>query len=181
MSLSFAEAPRWWRELQPDPDRKHPGNRAALARLRRCASVTAAMEEPVTFDLYRRCGGAWPADLVAAALAAAVLAHVRKDEPEQRSIARRIGPTDINDPASALVKPLRFRRLMEAETEEERLIAFRRLAGITGHTLNIRDLSRALLNWSEESRRRWVYDYWNAGTPTGTGTVTSPQAEETTP
>ena len=26
---------KWWRDLQPDPERNHKGDRAALARLRR--------------------------------------------------------------------------------------------------------------------------------------------------
>ena len=176
MSISCAGAVTWWRHMQPDPDKSHPGDRASLAKLRRCATVAEAMQEPATFDLYRRGGGRGPNDLAAAALAAAAMAHVRKDDREHRSIARRIGPDNTDKMETALVKPLRFRRLMEADTEDERLIAFRRLAAIAGKKLNIADFSAALLNWSDERKRRWIYDYWNAGqidTPAHT--------EETTP
>jgi len=41
--LHWGAAPEWWRDLQPDPARGRPGDRAALARLRRCACVGEAM------------------------------------------------------------------------------------------------------------------------------------------
>jgi CRISPR system Cascade subunit CasB len=77
-----------------------------------------------------------------------------------------------------LLKPLRFRRLMEATTGDERLTAFRRLIALAGGALNLTDLADALLDWSEWTQRRWVYDYWNAGQPAErTGTLTP--AEDT--
>jgi len=154
MSLDFSAVKTWWEALQND--------RAARAELRRCASVSEAMNVPATFDLFRSCGGTGPNDLAAIALTAAALAHVRDDDPDM-SIARRIGPDDPDKPETALLKPLRFRRLMEAVTEDERLTAFRRLAAIAGRKLNVADLARALLDWSENRQRRWVFDYWNAG------------------
>jgi CRISPR system Cascade subunit CasB len=54
---------------------------------------------------------------------------------------------------------------MEATSEDERLIAFRRLVALAGGALNLADLADALLDWSEWTQRRWVYDYWNAGQP----------------
>ena len=176
MSLSINAAIAWWRDLQPDPNRNLPGDRAALARLRRCATVAEAMQDPIVIALFQRCGGAGPQDLPAAGLAAAVLAHVRADDRENPDIARRIGPENTDKPETALLKPLRFRRLLEAELPDERLAAFRRLAALAGGKLNVRGLAGALLDWSEGRQRRWVYDYWNAGKPTAV-----PYAEETTP
>jgi CRISPR system Cascade subunit CasB len=72
------------------------------------------------------------------------------------------------------MKPLRFRRLMEAETPDERLTAFRRLVALAGGRVNVRNLAAALLAWNEDLRTRWIYDYWNAGQLTA-----APQAEET--
>ena len=177
MSLHPAGAVAWWRDLQPDPARNRTGDRGALARLRRCATVGEAMQEPSTIDLFRRCGGTGPRDLPAAGLAAAVLAHVRQEDPAEPSIARRVGPDSTDKAETALLKPLRFRRLMEAETPDERLIAFRRLVALAGGKLNVRDLADALLAWTEERQRRWVYAYWNAGQPTPTAAT---HAEETT-
>jgi CRISPR system Cascade subunit CasB len=168
--ISSQAAAGWWHTLQPDPATGRPGDRAALARLRCCASVAEAMQEPATMALFRRCGAAGPADLPRVALTAAVLAHVRADEPG--SIARRLGPDDPDHLETARLKPLRFRRLMDATTPDERLLAFRRLVAIAGGSLNIGALADALLHWNEACRQRWVYDYWNAGTPAA--------AEETT-
>jgi CRISPR system Cascade subunit CasB len=165
MSLSSKAAVEWWRDLQPDPGRKRPGDRAALARLRRCATVAEAMQDPASIALFRRCGGSGPRDLPTVGLAAAVLAHVREDDRDHRSIARRIGP-EHDQAETALLKPLRFRRLMEADSPDERLTAFRRLVALAGGKLNLTDLSAALLNWSPRQQRSWVYEYWNAGTPT---------------
>ena len=177
MSLQPAKAVVWWRDIQPDPARNRPGDRAALARLRHCATVAEAMQDQATIALFRRCGGTGPWDLPAAGLAAAVLAHVREDDPANPRIARGIGPDSTDKPETALLKPLRFRRLMEAATPDERLIAFRRLVALAGGKLNIPDLAAALLRWDEERQRRWVYDYWNAGQPT----AAAPLVEEATP
>lgn len=156
----------WWFELTPDPKRSHAGNRGALARLRRCGSVAEAMQETATMALFRRCEANHPLDLPAIALTAAVLAHVRRDQPGV-SIARRIGPESPDKPESALMKPLRFRRLLEAGDDEELLIVFRRLVALMGNEANVRELSRALFDWThphrqDEIRRRWIFAYWNA-------------------
>lgn len=182
MSLSTDGAIRWWCDMTPDPASGRSGDRGALARLRRCATVAEAMREPATFDLFRRCGGSGHRDLPSAALAAAVLAHVRDDDREHAYVARRIGPDDPDKPETALLKPLRFRRLMEASTEDERLTAFRRLVALATGKLNVRGLAEALLFWTDERRgeelkRRWIYDYWNADVRTPTST----DAKETTP
>lgn len=156
----------WWRNLTPDPARQHAGDRGALARLRRCAAVAEAMQEPATFELFQRCGAEKPHDLPTVGLAAAVLAHVREDRTELR-VARQVGPESPEKPETALLKPLRFRRLLEAATEDECLVAFRRLVALAGGSVNLRDLSQSLFDWpdprrSVETRRRWIFDYWNA-------------------
>jgi CRISPR system Cascade subunit CasB len=159
-------AAAWWRDLQPTPEQK--GNRGALARLRRCASVAEAMQEPVTIQLFQRVRATGHDDLLPVALTAAVLAHVREDLPNV-TVARSVGPPspekpeEALNPEKALLKPMRFRRLLEADGCEERLTAFRRLVALAGGKLPVADLAAALLEWSEERRRRWIYDYWNAG------------------
>ena len=106
-------ATSWWRDLQPDPARQHPGDRAALARLRRAATVGEAMMEPATLALFRRTGARGPADLPVVALVAAVLAHVRMDAGAGR-VARQLGPDHPDAPETALMSQLRFRRLTAA-------------------------------------------------------------------
>ena len=150
--------------MQPNPANGSSGDRAALAHLRRCSSVAAAMSEPATITLFRACAADQPEDLERIALTAAVLAHVRDDKPAQK-LARSVGPQDLSDPASALLKPLRFQRLMTASTSDERLIAMRRLVALAGGAVNLRDLIEALLFWDDKRRIQWTYDYWGAGQP----------------
>lgn len=163
----------WWRTLQPDLEVKRSGDRAALARLRRCNTASAAMLEPSALQLFQALEATAAHDLPAVALAAAVLAHVRDDRPG-RSVARLIGPGSIETPETALMKPMRFRRLMEADGLDERLAAFRRLAALAGGSLPVRDLAEALLDWSNRRRTRWVFEYWNAIPPAAAAPAPSP-------
>ena len=165
MIASAWKAAGWWQGLQPNPDRGLPGDRAALARLRRCAVVSEAMQEVATMALFQHVGATRYDDLPSVALAAAVLAHVRRDAVG--TVARLVGPTSLSEPETAKLKPLRLRRLMEAVEPDERLVAFRRLIAIADSTLPVRDLALSLLDWSENRRRRWLYDYWDAGAPPG--------------
>ena len=165
-------AAAWWRDLQPDPDTQRRGDRASLAKLRRCATVAEAMSEPAAVALFRRIGATRPDELCCIATLAAVLAHLREDPAEGR-VARRLGPDYPEAPETARMSPLRFRRLLEAAPGDDQLTAFRRMVALAGGSLPLRDLARSLLDWNDERRRRWIYDYWNAGQP-----MTAPTAEE---
>ncbi len=109
----------WWKDLQPDAAQRRPGDRAALARLRQCSSVAEAMMDQAAVVLFRRCVATGPDDLPTIALAAAVLAHVREDVPAQ-TVARQLGPDQPEKPETAILKPLRFRRVIEAATPDRR-------------------------------------------------------------
>ena len=74
--------------------------------------------------LFRRCGASGYRDLPIVGLTAAVLAHVRKERLGGQRVAGQIGPDNTGNPTSALLKPGRFRRLLDADTPDERLIAF---------------------------------------------------------
>jgi CRISPR system Cascade subunit CasB len=165
MSLDITRTVAWWHDLQPDPGQKRSGDRAALARSRRCATVAEAMQDPAAIHLFRRSGGSGPNDLPLAGLAAGVLARVRTDDTGNPRIARRLGPDNTDKAETALLKPLRFRRLMDAETPDERLIAFRRMVALAGGSVHVAGLAAALLDWNESRKTRWIYDYWNAGQP----------------
>jgi len=179
---AVAAAAGWWRRLQPSPDGTRPGDRAALARLRRCATAAEAMQEPAAIALFRLSGATQPQDLADVAPLAAVLAHVREHQPGI-SVARQVGPDDPDRPETATMSPLRFRRLLETATPDERLTQFRRLVALAGGALDVQDLARAMLDLAdprraEERRRRWIYDYWNAGQPTtGAASDTAPAEE----
>jgi len=154
----------WWRGLRPNADRGTRGNPAALARLRRASTVMDLMAEPETICLFQCMGARSYSDLPVAALLAGVLSHVREDHPA-RSVASLLGLNHSSDDKTAIMSPLRFRRLLQATEPDEILVAFRRMIALARGSLPVTDLSRSLLDWNEERKRRWVYDYWNAGTP----------------
>jgi CRISPR system Cascade subunit CasB len=124
------------------------------------------MCDQATIALFRHCGATDPCDLPAVGLAAGVLVHVREYDPTASHLARHIGPAITDKPETALMRPRRFTQLMNADKPDERLAAFRQLTLLLGGRVNIPDLAVALLHWNEELRRRWIYDYWNAGEPT---------------
>jgi len=159
----------WWAGLQPvDTDKvKLPGNRAALARLRRCSSPPEAAAEPETAALFRKLE-AHPNDIGRVAALASVLAHVR-DEPKQSPrIARAIGSPPGGEPEEAIVKPVRFKTLMSARTDEEVLIAFRRVVALLDRKANVTNLAELVLGWTDDDhgdrvRTRFAFDYHGAG------------------
>jgi CRISPR system Cascade subunit CasB len=142
----------WWSVLQPEHD--SGGDRAALARLRRCATATQAASEPATIELAHRLGIGWEG-LGRVAVLAAVLAHIRKHDGSAKA-ARQLRAPDRSTPLMSL---LRFRRLIQAETEDDRIIAFRRAAALARGSLNVWDLADSLLHWNDKTRQRWLYDY----------------------
>lgn len=154
------QAARWWRELQPKDEqgKRRSGDRGALARLRRCATVMLAASEPVTLALCRTLQ-ADEANLDRVALLAAVLAQVQ-EERFDLTVARQIG---VQQDGTAPMSDLRFRRLLQADTPDEKLIGFRRLVALAGRKLNVADLAAGLWRWSDEKeRRRWIYAYHDA-------------------
>jgi CRISPR system Cascade subunit CasB len=156
-------AVHWWRGLQPNTavgERNRTADRAALARLRR-ADLRSAMGEPATFNLFRQLGRTQPDDLPNAAVCAAVLAGVRAERDEHP--ARTLGPPLLEAVEQALMKPLRFRRLIETDTQEDRLLLLRRAVQLADRRLNLRELAAACLDWSEARRQRWIFEYYAAG------------------
>jgi CRISPR system Cascade subunit CasB len=168
-------AHRWWRSLNPvktEDGKVLPGDRAAMARLRRSSSVVEAAGEPATAKLFKALGYDRNSDdqLSRASALASVLAHVRADLRDSKSskIALAIGAPPGSEPNDALLKPVRFRTLMAARTGDEILTSFRRVVAILDRTVNVRDLSRVILGWTDDEsgdrhRTRFAFDYHGAG------------------
>src|SRR5262249_40612526 len=128
-------------------------DRAALARLRRAASIIEAVAEPATADLHRRMG------LTSrlhgpqrAALLAAVLAHVRSDN-QATTVAGAIGKARGSEASTPLISPIRFKGLVAARERDDLLVAFRRWAAVLDDTANVRDLARLLLPFTDPDER----------------------------
>ncbi len=120
------------------------------------------MDDPATFGLFRALGHCRPDDLPVSALCAAVLATVRSDAPATHP-ARALGPPPGEPDSRAAMKPLRFRRLIEASSLEDRLTQLRRAVALAERTMNLRELAAACLDWSDARRRRWIFEYHGAG------------------
>ena len=111
--------------------------------MRRAATPIEVMQEPEALRLIARL----PRNPDRVAVLAGVLAHVR--ESEDRRVARAIGRTTLDDEQSALVSEGRFRRLLQTN-DDELMEPMRRLVRISKGTINVRDLSAAVLYWSDE-------------------------------
>lgn len=160
----------WLATLRPRPvnGRIIPGDRAAIAKLKRASSVIEAAAEPATFDLFAALGFKSEhamRDLPRAAVIAAVLAHVSDYRPE--TIARAIGTPRGGDGSTPLVTPLRLKRLLAAREPDDVLIQFRRAVAILDHRANVTDLAVQLLAWTDDergdlTRTHFAFDYHGA-------------------
>ncbi|MCB1618222.1 MAG: type I-E CRISPR-associated protein Cse2/CasB, partial [Pseudomonadales bacterium] len=121
-------------------------------------------------------------DWIAVGTLAATLAHVKTHEPRLRT-ARIFGEPGKAGGARAMSEQ-RFRRLLQAEEGAERMAALRRALALVGGRANVPDLAESLLNWTERTRIRRLFDYYGT-TPPGSEPApesdTNPTAElETT-
>jgi CRISPR system Cascade subunit CasB len=162
----------WWRELQSVDERGQPkdGDRAALARLRRCAMPADAMVEEASLALFRRLGlkATDQHRLPRVALIAMVLAQVRADaEPDAAGFrppaVRAVGRQTLEDEDSARTSVLRFRRLLAARDDAELAQQMRRLAALADGRINVGDLAASLAFWGDKVRQRWTFEYYAAG------------------
>ena len=163
----------WWRSLRPfetEGGLKLPGDRATLARLRRCSAPFEAATEPATVKLFRNLGfdQRSEAKFGRIAVLAAVLAHVREEPTPLTRLGIAIGAPAGGEPSDAIVKPIRFKHLVSARGDEEVMIAFRRVVSLLDRTVNVRDLARLILSWTDDeagdrARTRFAFDYHGAG------------------
>lgn len=137
-------AEEWWEDLK--------GRRAARARLRRAKTLLEIMQEPEALRLIERL----PRNPDRVAMLAGILAWVRDNDDQL--VARAIGRTSL-DEEDAPVSEARFRRLLQAR-DDELMEAMRRLVRLTKGKANVRDLSSAVLYWSDGVKKRWIFQYY---------------------
>lgn len=173
----------WWAPLAD----RESGDRATMARLRRCQGTLEAMTIPATLTLARRLKP-WRVPLEEAAGLARLLAHVRENDktPLMRAAGWKTFPGDRKETEAGEDRPLlsggRFRRLLQT-TPEERADAFVRLVQFLGGTASVYDLAESYLDWRQEAsrerrRQRWAYQYFATSAP-GTDAPDTPQPAET--
>ena len=143
----------WWRELNPTDTFQSGHQRAALARMRRATTLIEVMQEPVALRLIAR----MPRNPHRTATLAGVLAFVR--EFDDRSVARAIGRKTMDDDQTVLMSESRFRRLLQVEGDAL-MEPMRRLVRMAKGTVNVHDLSSAILCWGDKVKKRWIFDYY---------------------
>ncbi len=159
----------WWRRLTAKEGARLGQRRAALARMRRAATPIEVMQEPEALRLIERLPRR-PEDV---AILAGILAFVR--ESDDRSVARTVGRTRLDDDQSALLSEGRFRRLLQAQ-HGELMEALRRLVRMTNGRADVRDLSFSVLHWGDGVKKRWIFEYYavRQSLPSDEGTSVKP-------
>ncbi|MGE3869892.1 MAG: type I-E CRISPR-associated protein Cse2/CasB [Pseudorhodoplanes sp.] len=164
----------WWRALHPD-DEGGRGDRAAAARLRRAGSLFEVMVEGEAIRLYGRACEALSRtrlsdrEATGIAIVAGVLAAVKPvGRPDYTPFATMLGRTVEGRPAGenerALFSPLRFVALVRADDPEERLRHLRRAVALArGKSFDVPRFAEDMLRWSDETRRRWIFEYHQQG------------------
>jgi CRISPR type I-E-associated protein CasB/Cse2 len=162
----------WWRELHPWEDGRG-GDRATLAQLRRAGTLNDLLTVPATIALWGEVKGALghvPHDRQTAALAilAGVLAGVEPGRATGITFAEALGRNAEgrrrDSDAEARLSPSRFAALVRATNDEERLRALRRAAAMLRNApFNIPRFAEDLLHWSDDTRRRWIFEYHQYG------------------
>lgn len=150
-----AAAKGWWRKWIPDVPGERARRRSARARLRRAKTPLEIIQEPEALKLIAAFEQSHERDR--AAVLAGILAFVEEDDrtPVAQAIGRQ--SLDSNDPPPRMSEP-RFRRLLQTEPHDL-LDPMRRLLRLTKGAANVYDLSRAVLQWSDATRKRWIYLY----------------------
>jgi CRISPR type I-E-associated protein CasB/Cse2 len=167
-------------------------DRGARARLRRARSAQEALAEPAAIVLVRMLNAAPPegatgdARTTRALNLARVLAAVREDTPDQR-LMRQAGwkafpgdrkYVDVAVAERPCLSPERFRRLMAVATEDDLVRAFIRLIDHLEGKASVTQLRWDFTLWThpergDEIRRRWAFEYYNAGVPAQTNSFTA--------
>lgn len=174
----------WWKALQPaersaESDTWQSNgvkvqtrfflDRGDRARLRRCQTIADAALQSSTWSLGAALG-LEESDSEALLLVASVLAHVKEDAMDNRSLAYVLGVEPVVKDGKPRLSELRFQRLMRADGPNDFLQQLRRALGIAGGRADVATLADDLFDWSVERtygyRRsssvkfRWARDYY---------------------
>ena len=140
-------------------------DRGARAQLRRAAGpddvvfvpafhrLLADLEE-AGFDLSR----AGTRERLAAI--AGLVARVKADDPDEPSVATKLGKPR-GESRAAPVSRLRFSRLVAQESVTEVYPVLARVLPLVDNVVHLNSLADSILFWGDAVRRRWAYDYFH--------------------
>ncbi len=164
----------WWRRLHPDASGRG-GDRGALSQLRRAATPGEVLLQPQAIVLWgeiREVLKRRPSDAETEAMAviAGALAGVRPQEgrlsltPFATVLGQRPDGRRPESGDRAVMSASRFGSLMRATDPEERLRYLRRAIALLGGTpFNIHDFAQDILRWSDRTRQKWIFQYYQQG------------------
>lgn len=175
----------WWRALQPkgEDDPRLPGELLAMgrgerARLRRCRNADELLGDAATLLLADRLvvlnekSGALP-DVASSyeriAWVAGVLATVKDDKRDDKSLAWHLGSAPKNDRAK--MSDLRFKVLQRSRKIEDLFSHWRRAVKLADCSVDVVRLADDLLSWqiemgqstlraSDGVKFHWAYDFY---------------------
>ena len=143
----------WWKGLDDD--------RASRAILRRAADVTAVTLTAPYQRLYGRLREAgWVNTRRDDALAAAIglLAHVKNDEDEAKSLAASMS-THAEGGDRPCVSELRFMHLLESPDLDALFTGLRRALPLMNHRVDAMTLVNDVVEWGDKVKKNWAYSY----------------------
>ena len=169
----------WWGQaLGNNPVFDNGAARKARAQLRRATTPSEVLSLDVTYALYEgrstRHGQAASDGLrqtgidlsrkdhgpLRLALVAAVIAGL--DGTARSSLPHRFGEKDGDNPR---LSHLRFQRILRAGDDWTLATRLRRALPLVGRTADVGRLGADLLDWGENIRNRWCFDYFGASPP----------------
>lgn len=145
----------WWKSLE---DNK--GDRAALRRCHRTAEVLFV---PAYHDFCRElCSylgerGSFRIDRLPAV--AGLIAHAKLDADQD--LPRQMAHSKVAG-GGPILSELRFRRLLQCQSQEELFLALLRVIRLLEGKVNIYSLADSVYWWGDKVRRDWAYAYYGA-------------------
>lgn len=159
------KALQWWRELNGKLE-KYKEDRATLAKLRRCKELNDAYFVEATFYLYHQLrkpewmknDNLWRTRV---AILAILLAHVKGNKSSgKKGLMAPVGRKELKDKDNVKLSEGRFRRLLQVETPDEILSAFRRLIKFMPEEVDIKKLTGAILFWNDNTKCNLAFSYY---------------------
>lgn len=189
----------WWRALQPraEGDAPLPGDlvhlgRGERARLRRCTDAQELLTHAASLQLANRLialngEGYLLRDQASSyeqlAWVAGVLAHVKEDLRDDRSLAWLLGNGAGNE--RPLMGDLRFRTLQRCAAVPDLFVHWRRAVQLANGKVDVARLADDLLSWQWELRQfvqrasdsvkfHWACDYYLSPRDASAATLSDP-------
>lgn len=141
----------WWSKLKDSPGPR--------AELRRCREPAQAVFCPAYHHLRLKLAPLGQVRRDRLEAIAALLAHVREDEPGAPLAAQMARRQEGGE--NARVSGLRFRRLIAHDTVEDLFPALVRVIRQLDGRTNVIDLALVVMNWNTNTRKNLAYAYYD--------------------